>query len=262
MFGVFSDGYNVTDHQYDATVLDVCRALVDESAGLDLLSVGLLGDGAKAFSTMAVPEWVDTAGGPIMPYLSSSTAFDGTMASGWYMGGIMQVCDNTARAARSQGEKSGRIYKVKHTKNSGLSISSAREALGLLDEYAAEITSDIAARVEYPVSEQEWSNVLDVLVPVPEVAAGGSTRGETMATNKRDILWDLWRTDDRVSPWRGTAQGVVQAFSTYAQHDAIVRGTNRVARNIENDIKGKFADIDESVMSTLTEVCQRDLVFA
>jgi len=45
-----------------------------------------------------------------------------------------------------------------------------------------------------------------------------------MADTKRDSLTTLYRSDPRVSPWAGTAHGVLQAVNTYEHHEGVVRG--------------------------------------
>jgi len=64
-------------------------------------------------------------------------------------------------------------------------------------------------------------------------------RALTLAGTKRDTLAGLYRTDPRVAPWAGTAHGVLQAVSTYDQHQATVRGS-RAERNSLKTITGDF----------------------
>jgi hypothetical protein len=60
----------------------------------------------------------------------------------------------------------------------------------------------------------------------------------------------------RVSPWKGTAFGVVQMVNTYDQHLSIVRGAERAERNQLNFITGKVDTLDASVLTTLARVRQ------
>ncbi len=43
-----------------------------------------------------------------------------------------------------------------------------------------------------------------------------------MAENRREVLQRLYRHDERVAPWAGTAWGVVQAVNTMTHHEAVV----------------------------------------
>jgi hypothetical protein len=55
----------------------------------------------------------------------------------------------------------------------------------------------------------------------------------------------------------------VQAFNTYNQHEAIVRGpVHRAERHYENVITGKVAERDRDVLKAISEVCERELVLA
>ncbi len=71
-----------------------------------------------------------------------------------------------------------------------------------------------------------------------------------MADRKRDRLEQLYLHDPRVAPWAGTARGVLQAVSTYDQHDGLVRG-DRVERNSLKAITGEFGKLDRSTWHSL-----------
>ena len=75
-------------------------------------------------------------------------------------------------------------------------------------------------------------------------------RALTLAGTKRDTLAGLYRTDPRVAPWAGTAHGVLQAVSTYDQHQATVRGS-RAERNHLKTITGDFGRLDRQSWHTL-----------
>ena len=58
----------------------------------------------------------------------------------------------------------------------------------------------------------------------------------------------------RVSPWAGTAHGVLQAVNTFEHHEGIIRGTRRPERNMLRTITGDFAKLDRNTLSTLNQV--------
>ena len=84
----------------------------------------------------------------------------------------------------------------------------------------------------------------------------------TLATNKRDELATLWTTDGRVSPWTGTAFGVVQAVNTWTAHFSTVKskdkdaseGVTRALRNAENDLLGVTEKSDADTLRILASV--------
>ena len=71
---------------------------------------------------------------------------------------------------------------------------------------------------------------------------------------KRDALERLYARDHRVSPWAGTAYGVIQAVNTYEHHEGIVRGSTRAERNMLKTVRGDFADCDRAAWRALEEV--------
>jgi hypothetical protein len=81
-----------------------------------------------------------------------------------------------------------------------------------------------------------------------------SKRAATLAETKRDALRGLWRTDERVAPWRGTAWGVVSSVNTYTQHQAPIRGADRVTRNAEFMVHGRYNTLDAGTLELLATV--------
>jgi hypothetical protein len=59
---------------------------------------------------------------------------------------------------------------------------------------------------------------------------------------KREQLHDLWHKDPRVTPWKGTAWGVVQAVNTWQTHVQTVRGAHRFERQMTNALDGSTGD--------------------
>jgi hypothetical protein len=81
----------------------------------------------------------------------------------------------------------------------------------LADEFAAEVQQMCAITV----TNDQWAKFLDAHAPRLDVK-GEPLKGRslTMADNKRDALYRLYRHDHRVARWTGTAQGVLQAVNT------------------------------------------------
>ena len=112
---------------------------------------------------------------------------------------------------------------------------------------------EVAELTAWKVSDEDFMRHLDIMVPLPEDV--NAKRGITMAEDKRSEIINLYRHDDRVAPWNGTAFGVMQAYNTWNQHFASVRkGVPRVVRNMENVVSGKLGNADTEVLTTLAEV--------
>jgi Domain of unknown function (DUF932) len=71
---------------------------------------------------------------------------------------------------------------------------------------------------------------------------------------KRASLERLWRHDARVSPWKNTAWGVVQAVNTWAHHEQTVRGSTRLERNMLRAVDGTTWTLDRTTLATLRPV--------
>jgi len=265
IFGVFSDGYDTDNHQFADVLLDATAAIIGQDVHLQ--TAGRLRDGAQAFVSVGVPEVFKTPEGvEFAPRLIAGSSFDGKIATHWGRVFQLAVCDNTRDIALAQAQKSGQFVKVKHTKHSALGIANAREALGLIETGAEQFADEIATLCNLPVSSQEWENILNELVPYPTDSDGKVTekgRGFTMAASKRDALQNLLQGDERVTPWQGTAFGVLQAFNTWNAHDSIVRGNvHRAERQFENVLTGKTFQQDRDVLAAIAKVTDRELVLA
>lgn len=239
VLGVFRDGY--APHQYPEWLVKNVANLLDGDLGIG--SAGLLKGGAVAWVSVEVPESVKTQDGiEFRPNLMAATSFDGSLATTYKRVVTNVVCDNTMTfALREHGQQ----IKVKHSRNSDLKLGSAREALNIVFQAAQDFEEEVSRLLAESVSDQRFERIVDRLAPLPgaEVIAKTS-RAETMAQNKRDSLWTLWENDARVLPWKGTAYGAWQAFSTYGQHMSVVRNANRVERNMLNALNGKTSEDD------------------
>lgn len=232
VMGIFTDGYQ--PHQYRAWLLDNVATILDDT--LQIGSAGLLKGGAVAWVSVEVPDNIITPEGVVFrPGLLARTSFDGSLSTTYGRHITAVVCDNTLGVAA--GEHGGQQVKVRHSSKSLSRIASIREALGIVYDTADAFATEVARLTAVKVDDRLFEQVVDSLVPLPE-PNGKNKRGITLASSKRDKLWTLWQEDARVTPWSGTAYGAWQAFSTYGQHEAIVRGASRQERNMLNAVNG------------------------
>ena len=127
-----------------------------------------------------------------------------------------------------------------------------REALQLVHKVADDFTAQVAALCATTVSDKAWAEFLKAHVGVP--AEDASTRTKNAARDKWDALRTLYRTDQRVAPWSGTAFGVIQAVNTYTHHVGTTRGASKAERNAERSVLGKVDALDQSTLDTLQQV--------
>jgi len=247
VLGIFKDGYQ--GHSYKEWLLDNVKSIL--SSDLAIGSAGLLKNGAQAWVSIEMEE-LFTARDDVLfrPHLLACTSFDGSIATTYKRCIQVVVCDNTLSAGLSE---KGQTYKLKHTKYSQAKIGDAREALAIVFDTAADFEKEVNALVDTKVSDKQFENVLDILIPVPTDEK--NKRGITVAEKKRDEVTAIYRNDDRAAQWNGTQFGVLQAFNTWNHHFAQVRkGAPRVVRNMENVVSDKMGAADNAILNALTAV--------
>lgn len=249
VMGIFAPGYQM--HAYKVWLLTTVANVLDDE--LVISSAGLLRQGAVAWVEVSVPESITTPEGVVFrPNLLATTSFDGSIATTFKRTVTDVVCDNTRETALAE---QGQTYKVKHSRHSHAQLGPAREALAVVHTLAEEFAREVAELCSIGVSDQDWGRFLDTHVRRTD-HAGLPLKGRAlnMAEKKHDILNRLYRHDPRVSPWAGTAHGVVQAVNTYEHHESTVRGSRRSERNMLRTVTGDFGKLDRNTMSTLDAV--------
>ena len=181
-------------------------------------------------------------------HLLATTSFDGSIATTYKRTVTDTVCDNTRELALSER---GQEVKVKHSRNSRALLGPARQALAMVHTLGDEFAAEVAQLCATTVTPLQWQRFLDAQVPAVDATGKALTgRALTLADTKRKTLAELYRIDPRVAPWSGTAHGVLQAVSTYDQHQATVRGS-RAERNSLKTITGDFGRLDRQSWHTL-----------
>jgi phage/plasmid-like protein (TIGR03299 family) len=248
LFGVFKAGYQI--HQYREWLIDNVSRIASQE--LQVGSAGLLKGGAQAWVSFEMPDNLVTRSGvEFRPNLVACTSHDGSLATTYKRTTTVVVCDNTlAMALGGDGE----VFKIKHSQNSlvrGVQVLDARSALDVIHEDADDFAREVDALTQEHVSQREWSLFLEAYVPMAEAPG----RSRTMAENKRESLTRLWNSDERVSPWKNTAWGVLAAANTWFNHEQTFRNSPaRAERNMTNALDGTTSKHDDGVLSTLGKV--------
>ncbi len=242
VLGIFKDGYQ--GHSYKEWLLDNVASILDDD--LQIGSAGLLRNRGQAWVSVEVSEnFMTPEGVEFRPFLLAATSFDGSLATSYGRKVTRVICDNTCEAALSE---EGQSFKLRHSKYSHLKLQDARKALEIVHTMADDFAAEVARLTAVKVDRGHFSRILDALIPVPK----DEGRGQTVALKKRSEIQSMYLNDQRVAPWTGTAFGVEQAFNTWMHHSAQVRkGTPRVIRNMENVVKGKFAQNDAEVLTAI-----------
>lgn len=248
--GIFKGGY--ATHQ-GRTLMDIVAPLLGGS--VDVGSIGVLKQGALVYISLEVPESISISkyGETFRPHLLVVTSFDGSLATTVRRAITRAVCDNTVSAGLAEA---GLKLKFKHTKYSLSSLKTAHEALGLIERTADAYIDEMSTLIETTVTDAMWSKFLDAHASLTDPKTKERKKGAslTLATNERESLTQLWNADPRVSPWKNTAWGVLQAVNTYTHHVGIVRNMNRTERNLMRGVTGGVDDLDKGTMKTLEKV--------
>jgi phage/plasmid-like protein (TIGR03299 family) len=248
VMGLFKSGYQ--PHQYKEWLIGNVTTILDDD--LAISSAGLIKNRAVAWVEVSMPETLSTPEGfDFRPNLLATTSFDGSVATTYKRTITATVCDNTYDMAMSE---KGQTFKARHSKYSGMRITEARDALGIVHSMAEDFAAEIAALSRVEVTDKEWSAILDLLIPVGEDQSKvANTRGE----KKREEISGMYRANPMCAPWSGTALGVIQTFNTWEQHLKPVKGgTIRAERNMAEAINGALGKSDLCVREALAKVLQ------
>lgn len=244
LFGFFKQGYK--RHQFNEWLVGGLMSLVDDSE-LGFGSAGLLQNGGVAWATIEMPDSVEVLPGfEVRSHILATTSHNGKFATTFKAVNTLVVCDNTHACAL---DESGQEYKLRHSKYSTMKLQNARDALGIIHKGFDASIAEITSLANWEVDAKQFAKVMDILCPIPRLEDSTQT-AVTRAENKRSQIVSMYKHDERVAPWSGTALGVLQAFNTWEHH---VNGSNknRVERNMMNAISGKTEKSDNKVLDTL-----------
>lgn len=252
-FGVFSDG--AVHQDYEKALLEPVEKILSNHLGIG--SAGLLKKGAIAWVQLETPDDVETPEGvTFYPHLMATTSLNGEIANIFKKCRTDVGCDNTRAAALREASPE---YRFKHTTHSVMRIRDAQVALQIIEDVIESAKEEIRTLCQWTVTEKQFQDFLKKLVPDPDqskMTERGFKRSETMANKKRDAIWTMYQTDTRVTPWRGTAFGALQATNTFMLHEASAARNKdgRTARNIEGTLTGKFDLADLNALDVLRKV--------
>jgi phage/plasmid-like protein (TIGR03299 family) len=253
VLGLVSERYAI--HQYSDSLVSAVERITGAGTDLGISAAGTNRNGAVGWVSVSLPDTRTTAEGvEYLPNLIAYGSHDGSLVTGYKRSVLNMVCNNQMGSMLHTGATAVR---VKHTRNSVLRLESAQHALGILAETADTFAEGVRELCQLPVSEADFAAFLAEFAPIPTIEDGANTRGLTMAENKRDALSTLWASDARVSPWRGTAYGVVQAVNTYSQHVQTVRGAHRDERNLLSTLSGDWDALDTNTAASVRRVLAR-----
>lgn len=250
--GVFKQSYHPAQ---PAQLVDLAMDLLSNDVGFT--SAGVLREGAVLWLEASVNHefHCETAGFGYVPNLLISTSFNGTLANEIVRTHRHSVCDNTHEIARNDAV--ARI-KGKHTLNGLPKLSMQGNLLGIIEREAEDYDRELTEMFNTPVNGKQMNDFLNLWNPIPEWKEGEPTNKLTIATKKREGIMQMWVSDPRVAPWKGTKLGVHQLINTYNQHGyAEEDNGKRVEKNMLNVINGSIGKADNEAFKMLDLVLSK-----
>lgn len=180
--------------------------------GHPLSALGSINGGRRAFASFSL-EGI-TIGGfdQIDMFLNALTDFTGGGATLYRVSGIRTVCANTFNAVMRQYELP--TYRVRHT-GTELSnrVDEARSALDVGWTAMAEFQREAEAFLAREVTASEFDRIVEALIPTPDSLGD---RAKANRLDEREAVRHLYEDSDTVAPIRGTAWGILNSFTEWA----------------------------------------------
>lgn len=245
LVGIMDENYPATS--YAERLLDGLSAILDDP-DLNIGSVLLLDGGSKASVQITLGNLTEVSNDTFKLWLAAYTSLDGKLKTTFKKGATRIQCDNTFDMfTREAGAK----YAYKNTANSGLNITSAREALDIFTDMSAQLSATVDRMTSSEFVDAQWSKLLEEMHPTEGKEKSALTRAE----KRQMALSDIYYNDSRVSDFTGTQWGAFQAFSTFNLHESTVReNDNEFQRNARKLLTGQTFDHDLAVMTAIDKV--------
>lgn len=241
-------------HQYAPWLLDVTADMLDDD--LQIGSAGLLQGGKIAWVQVEVPDTIETPEGvKFRPFILARSSMDGSVATTFSRSVTNTVCDNTLAIAAT--EHGGQRVTFRASGDNEVKLAEARDALGIVYTAADDFARQVAELTATTFTDRDFEKLLELEVPGEKPEFGAKPREVTQwgkVQEKREYIFDLYRFDERVAPWTGTAYGAWQAMNTYDQHERTIRSKNRVERNQLQLVKGQQDRVDAQVLTKILEL--------
>ena len=227
--GVVAPGYRI--HQ-PAELFEAWR---DELAasGLRISSAGVLKGGRVPFVCVAFgPDYRMTLpdGDTLDPYVTLATSFDGSMATRAWASTVRTVCRNTLEAGLAN-----RSRHASQGHRGALDVQALKAAIGMLPDAMRAERAMVEALQAAPVERNFAREILATIagLPAPAVALAREGRvvlpedasGKARGTFERLMLALNEAPGAMLEGARGTAWGIVNAVTYFADHAANVRDT-------------------------------------
>jgi phage/plasmid-like protein (TIGR03299 family) len=233
--------------QYRESLLRNAEMILGDS--LTIMSAGLLYSGGVAFVQVTTPETITTKSGiEFSPFLTATDSHNGMYAQRYDTGNGIIICRNTHAAFLKDAKGT---YKLKHTKKAEFVITDSHEALGIVHTVGGHFASKLDELYERKVTPAQWDAFVDAIAPLK----GEDARSDGRTEKRRENLYGLYASDERVAPWKDTALGVMLAMNTEAHWlSRVNKDRDRDLALAERSLRGDFSKLDVATLNKLDAV--------
>lgn len=209
ILGTVAPKYGIWQHT--EMFLDFADALLDV-AEPTVATAGILYGGRQAFMCWKLPDEIRVGGvdDTIQLWLLAHTSHDKSAPATLAVTPLRTVCGNTSRwNIRNAISR----MTIRHTVNREEKVTEARDALGLINEYAAELEAETRALIAAEMTTRQFEAIVgDIWGPAEDAAPEVHTKWDiTMGK-----ILDIWGTDDRQEVGRNSAWAAVNTIGQFA----------------------------------------------
>jgi phage/plasmid-like protein (TIGR03299 family) len=199
----------------------------------------------------------------IEKYLLLATGFDGSLNLTGFFTPTRVVCQNTLNAAL-RGEKSNCV-KIRHTQNAVNKLEEAARTMKASIEFYGEFETKVQYLASSRMSDAQTDDAIHIMFGCDsdEKKAEASTRTKNLIGKVKALT----QVGSGNKQWEGTAWGVYNAATEYADHHMVVRGArgeDETQRTVEAKDKilmsvwfGAAADFKAKAINAIDTVLAR-----
>lgn len=226
--GVVGSRYKVLQNkdafQFVADIVD--------SGEASIVTAGTLRGGATIWFLCKLPGSVRISGldsETMETYILISNSHDGSSAIRVAIVHVRVVCANTLAAAFGS-VKDGHKFSIRHTDSIEGNLMEARTALGLAFKSQEGMVETAERLLDVTITDEDIAKWLDGFLPVPE---DEKAKNRKLVEKHRAGIVNALETTPNLTYIKGTAWGLVQATSQYADHRTFTRksGVHSAAEN-------------------------------
>lgn len=189
-------------------------------------TAGSLYNGRKVWALARLNRDILIGGDPdekIDPFICLANGHDGNTALSVYTTPIRVVCQNTLQWSLKEASN---MWKGKHTPNITSKARDARDVLRLSNAYFDSLQTIGDRLINTPMSNKDFVDMLETLVPLPTLEPDQNTRGLTIAENLRSDITAAWQVDN-IANVKYTRWGFAQAVAEYVDWTKTHRSDDR-----------------------------------